>query len=356
MFKLLSPRQRTILGVDISSTSVKIIELSSNGNQYSVEGYGAIKLPENAMEGPIVKDVDAVSNAIRSLLAQTRLSSRKVAVAVPDSLAISRTIQVHEGLSEDEIEELVIIEADKYIPYPIDEINIDFNVIGPSAKNTAMQDVLIVASRTENVSKRVETVSHAGLEAVIVDVESYAIERVAHLFAPDLPTEGENKVIAIIDVGAVYTHFFVLSGMKIIFSREEEFGGVRLIQAIMEKYGLGAEEAEKSLREGTLPSDYVDEVLQPFIELILLQIKRGLQVFFSSTHYTVVDYILLAGGVAKVPDLARLLQEHINIPTQIANPFKYMNVAKKINQDQLYKDSPTLLVACGLALRASEKK
>ncbi|WP_133129778.1 type IV pilus assembly protein PilM [Legionella yabuuchiae] len=356
MFKLLSPRQRTILGVDISSTSVKIVEISSSGSKYSLDGYGFVKLPEQAMEGAIVKNVDSVSDAIRSLLAQARLSSRKAAVAVPDSLAISRTIQVHQGLTEDEIEELVVIEADKYIPYPIDEINIDFNIIGPSVKNTAMQDVLIVASRSENVSKRVETITRAGLEAVIVDVESYAVERVAHLLASDLPAEEENKVIAIIDIGAVFTHFFVLSGKKIIFAREEEFGGERLIQSIMETYGMGREEAEKALEEGTLPEDYQNEILQPFIELILLQIKRGLQVFFSSTHYTLVDYILLAGGVAKLPDLARVLQEHINIPTQIANPFKHMDVTKKVNPDQLYKDSPTYLVACGLALRASERK
>lgn len=354
MLKLFKSKHRSVLGIDISSTSVKVIEISRTGDQYCVEGYGRVILPENVMEGNVIKDVDAVATSIKNLLTSANLTCKQVACAVPESAAISKVIQINDGLSEQEIEELVITEADKYIPYPIDEINIDFNVLGPSAKNSAMVDVLIVASRTENVTNRIEAMNRAGLEAKIVDVESYAVERAAQMLIPELPAGGDKKNIAIIDIGAVYTHLFVLHSMKIIFSREEEFGSKQLIDGVMQKYDMKRQEAIASMEQGTLPEDYVNEVVLPFKESILLQVKRALQFFFSTSHHTFVDHIILAGGVAKLPGMAQLLQEHINIPTTIANPFAHMNWAKTANREMITNDSPMLMVACGLALRQSE--
>lgn len=351
MLKLLKPRHRSVLGIDISSTSVKILEISSNGEQYRVEGYGTISLPENTMEGSVIKDVDALAACIKKLLSAANLTCKLAALAVPDSSAISKVIQINEGLSEQEIEEIVTMEADKYIPYPIDEINLDFDILGPSSKNSAMLDVMLVASRSENVNKRVEAINLAGLEAKIVDVESYAVERAAQLLAVDLPDAAVNKIVAIIDIGAVYTHFFVLHDLKIIFSREEEFGGRQLVEAVMEHYKMKEEEAISAMEQGKLPDDYENEVLMPFNESILLQVKRALQFFFSTSHHTFVDYILLAGGVAKQPGIAELFQEHINIPTTVFNPFARMGLSKKVDQEMITKDSPALLVACGLALR-----
>ncbi len=333
---------------------MKILEVSTNGDQYRVEGYGSASLPENAMEGNTIKDIDAVASSIRKVISNAHFSSKLVALAVPDSSAISKIIQVNDGLSQQEIEEVVVAEADKYIPYPIDEINIDFSVIGPSVKNTAMVDVLIVASRTENVSNRLEVIARAGLEAKIVDVESYAVERASQLLKQELPAGGDKKIIAIIDIGGMFTHLFVLHGMKIIFSREEEFGGKQLIDAVIQKYNMQQDEAILAIKQNSLPVDYADEVLQPFKELILLQVKRALQFFFSTSQHTFVDHILLAGGVAVQPGIAQLLQEHINIPTTVVNPFLHMTCSKAVDSELLSHDSPMLMVACGLALRRIE--
>ena len=346
VLNLFKSQHRSILGIDISSTSVKVLEISRTGDKYCVEGYGRVILPEQAMEGNVIKDADAVASSIKKLLITTNLTCREAACAVPESTAISKIIQINDSLSVQEIEELVVIEADKYIPYPIDEINIDFNVIGPSLKNSAMLDVLIVASRSENVSNRVDVLNRAGLVAKVVDVESYAVERASQLLRPELPAGGDKKNITIVDIGATYTH-----GMKIIFSREEEFGGKQLIDAVMQRYGMQRQEAFVAIEQGSLPDDYESETLLPFKELILLQVKRSLQFFFSTSHYTFVDHIILAGGVAKLPGIAELLQEHINIPTSIANPFAHMTFAKTVDRDMITKDSPMLMVACGLALR-----
>lgn len=351
VLKLLKPKHRSILGIDISSLAVKILEISGSKDALCVEGYGHELLPPNALDGNIIKDIDAVAECIKKVITKAKLSSKQVAVAVPDSAVISKVVQINDGLSQQEMEELVIIEADKYIPYPIDEINLDFEIQGHSAKNSALLDILIVASRAENVSSRVEAITRAGLEANVVDVESYAVERVAQLLVHDLPANGVDKIVPIIDIGANYTHLFVLNNMKLIFSREEKFGGMQLIESIAEHYNMSLEQAWAAQRENQSLVDYDKEILEPFNEMVFLQIKRTLQFFYSTSQYSFVDHLLLAGGVARQPGLAQLIEEQLKVPTTVINPFSSMTFKRNINTDALKEDAPALMVACGLALR-----
>ncbi|WP_298622892.1 type IV pilus assembly protein PilM [uncultured Legionella sp.] len=354
MLKLFKPKHRSILGVDISSSSIKILEISDSGEQLCVEGYGRQLLPVNALDGNVIKDVDAVAISIKQLISTSKLNCKQVALAVPDSAVISKIVQMNDGLNDSEMEELVVIEADKYIPYPIDEINIDFEVLGHSAKNSAMLDVLIVASRAENVSSRVDAITRAGLEAKIVDVESYAVERAAQQLSQELPAGGQDKIVAIIDIGANYTHLFVLHGMRLIFSREEKFGGMQLIEAITEHYNMTTEQALIAKEEGRLPAGYETEVWEPFKDMVLLQVKRTLQFFYSTSQHGFVDHILLAGGLARQPGLATLIQEQLGVSTTIANPLSRMSFGKMVNLEAITNDAPALMAACGLALRHLE--
>lgn len=351
MLKLFKPKARSIIGIDISSSSVKVLEISASDDKYRIESFGNEMLPANAVEGNTIKDIDAVAASVKRAIVKAHLTTKSVVLAVPDSAVISKLVQINDGLNDAEIEEIILTEADKYIPYPIDEINIDFEVIGHSPKNAAMLDVLIVASRAENVSSRVEAISRAGLEAKIVDVESFAMERAVQLLSHDLPANGQDKIVAVIDIGSVFTHLFVLHGMKIIFTREEEFGGKQLIDSIANQYSVSREEAIAMKAEGKMPESYEPEVLHPFIEMILLQIKRTLQFFFSTSHHGFVDHIILAGGIAMLPNLANLVQAKIGIPTTIANPFTQMNLARHLSREQMSKEGPSLMIACGLAMR-----
>ena len=351
MLKLFRPKHRAILGIDISSFAVKILELSGSRGSLCVEGYGHELLPANALEGNVIKDIDAVAECIKKVIVNSKLTAKQVAVAVPDSAVISKVVQINDGLSDLEMEELVVIEADKYIPYPIDEINLDYEIQGHSAKNSAVLDILIVASRAENVNSRIEAITRAGLEVKVVDVESYAVERVAQLFSKDLPAGGQDKIVPIIDIGANYTHLFVLNNMKLVFSREEKFGGMQLIESIAERYNMSLEQAFTAKNDNNLPNDYVTEVLEPFKEMVLLQIKRTLQFFYSTSQYSFVDHILLAGGVAREAGIAGLIQEQLHVPTTVVNPLSSMSFGKNINADLLNIDAPSLMVACGLALR-----
>lgn len=354
VLKLFRPKQRSILGIDITSSTVKILQISGTGDQLCLEAYGRESLPSNALDGNVIKDVNAVSLCIKKIIDKSHITCKKVALAVPDSLVISKIVQMNEGLSEQELEELVVLEADKYIPYPIDEINIDFQVLGYSPKNPSMVDVLVVASRAENVSNRVEAATRAGLEVKIVDVESYAVERAAQLLTYALPAGGQDKIVAIVDIGAKYTHLFILHGMKLIFSREEVYGGIQLVEAIVEHYKMPIEQAVDVLEHDLLPEDYVKEVLEPFKQMVLLQIKRTLQFFYSSSQHGYVDHIILAGGLARQPGLVALIQEQLGTTATVANPFSSMSIGKMVNIEVINRDAPALLVACGLALRHIE--
>lgn len=255
--QLFQPKSRSILGIDITSTAVKILEISGNGTPFCVERYGREVLPVNALEGHVIKDMDAVAHCIKKLIDKLQTNCKQVVLAVPDAAIISKVVQINEGLNDEEMEELIVLEADKYIPYPIDEINLDFEVLGHSEKNPSLLDVLLVASRAQNVTNRVETVTRAGLDALVVDVESYAVERAAQQFAKELP----DKTVAIIDIGANYTHLLVLHDMKLVYSRDEKLGGTQLIQSIAEYYKMTLEQAACAKEQGQLPLDYESQVL-----------------------------------------------------------------------------------------------
>lgn len=354
MLKLFKSENRSILGIDISATSVRIIEISGRDENRCIEGYGTEILPANAVEGHTIKDIDAVAQTIRQLISKAGLNSKFATLAVPDSAVISKVLQVNDDLNEADIEEFIIMEADKYIPYPIEEINLDFDMIGPSSKNSTMLDVLIVASRTENVSSRVDAAAKAGLQVKIIDVESFAIERAIQLLADDLPAQGQGKVVAVIDVRDEFANLFVLHNMKVIYTHEDEFGGKQLIDEMAQHYGITRAQALQMKADNAMPPDYDEQVLNPFIETLLLHIKRSLQFFFSTSHHGFVDHLLLAGSVARLPNLAKLVQERSKIPTTIADPAGHLALADRLDRDRTINDATSLLIACGLALRYVE--
>lgn len=350
MLKWFGPKSQSMLGIDISSQSVKILELERNNDQYTVKGFGIEPVPEEAFDEGMIVNHQMVADSIRRVITREKLTTRQAAFAIPDAAVISRVIQLNEGLNDDEMEEIVILEADKYIPYSIDEINLDFQVIGPSSKNASMLDVLMVASRATNVDNRVEVAHLAGLTAMVIDVESYAVERAISEVSSQLPAEGMDKVIAVIDIGAKNTHLFVLEGLKIIFSREEEFGGAQLLQSIMKTYKVSLVEATQ-MCASQKPDDFDSKIWQPFQESLMVQIKRTLQFFYSTSSHEYIDYILLAGGVSCSPGLDKSVETALGVPTAELNPFKSMTIDPPSKQDELEQLAPALLVACGLALR-----
>mgnify|MGYP001609466902 CR=1 FL=1 len=352
---LLSRKKPLILGIDISSTAVKLLELHFQGGHYRVESYAVEPLPPSSVVEKNIADVEATGESIKRALRRSGTRCRHAAVAVAGSSVITKIITMNAGLKDEEIQSQIQLEADQYIPYPLEEVNLDFEVLGPTEKNPETVDVLLAASRSENVDGRIEALELAGLVAEVVDVEAYALENAFALLSAQLNDEGRDQTIAVVDIGATMTTLNVLHDQKIIYTREQVFGGYQLTQEIVRQYGMSAEEAENAKRTGTLPENYEEELLRPFMDSLTMEVSRALQFFFTSTQYNSVDYIVLAGGCAAIPRIDEAVAGRTQVSTIIANPFADMALSQRVRPKSLAIDAPSLMVACGLALRRFDR-
>ncbi|WP_426414944.1 pilus assembly protein PilM [Aestuariirhabdus sp. LZHN29] len=354
MASLFKKKTNTVLGVDISSTSVKVLELSRSGDRYRVESYGVEPLPENAVVEKNINELEVVGDVVSRVVGKSRTSCKNAAVAVAGSAVITKTIEMDGALSDQELESQISVEADQYIPYPLDEVAIDFEVQGEVERNPGMVEVLLAACRKENVDMREAALSLGSLSAKVVDVEAYAIERTFDLIKPQLGETEDEQIVAIVDIGATMTTLSVLSDGKTIYTREQLFGGKQLTEEIQRRYAISFEEAGMSKKQGGagLPDEYEAEVLTPFKDAVVQQVSRSLQFFFAASQYNDVDYVILAGGTASLSGLDQMVQEKIGIHTLVANPFASMTIANKVNAAALSSDAPSLMIACGLAMRS----
>jgi len=352
---LFRKKSQIYLGIDISSTAVKLLELSKSGGRYRVESYGVEPLPANAVQEKNIVDVEGVGDAIARLVSRTRPGSKMAAVAVAGSAVITKMIEMDASYSESEIEDQLKIEADQYIPFPLDEVRMDFEVIGPAAESADKVDVLLAASRTENVEIREDALEIGGLQAKVVDVEAYAMERAFQLVLPQLPNAAELETIALFDIGATMTTLNVFHHGRTVYTREQLFGGKQLTEEIQRRYGISMEEAGLAKKTGELPDDYESEILQPFKDAIVQQVNRSLQFFYGTTQFNEVDYILLAGGSASIVGLPELIQEKVGAACSVANPFTDMSLSSKVSANAIGNDAPAMMIACGLALRSFDQ-
>ncbi len=349
---LFGSKKTALVGIDISSTACKLIELGKVGSRYRVESYAVEPLPQDAMADRDIRDPEVVAEALKRVIKRSGTNVKFAAVSVAGSSVITKTIQMDKGLSEDEMESQIEVEADQYIPYPLEEVALDFQVIGESEKVPDKVDVLLAASRSENVYSRVDALELAGLTAKVVDVEAYTIERAFRLLANQLPDQGEGQIIAVADIGATNTSLSVLEDFNTIYTREQTFGGSQLTEEIQRRYGLSFEEAGMAKKQGGLPDDYEPEVLEPFKEAIIQQISRSLQFFYGSSQYGEVDHIVLAGGCSVIEGLEEMIEERLGTTASIANPFTDMSLSARVNAQALSSDAPSLVNCCGLALRS----
>lgn len=354
MFAFLNKGPSSVLGLDISSTSVKLLELSKSGNDYRVESYGVEPLPENAVVEKNISDVDGVGEAIQRLLERCKTKVKNAAVAVAGSAVITKTIEMSANLNEDEMENQLQVEADQYIPYPLEEVALDFEVQGPSPRSEEQVEVLIAACRRENVEMREAALELGGLKAKVVDIEAHCMQRAFELVRGQFgeSDEEEDQVIAIVDIGATMTTLSVLTSSGAPYTREQLFGGKQLTEEIQRRYSLSVEEAGLAKKQGGLPEDYESEVLQPFKEAVVQQVTRSLQFFYSSSAYDDVDHIILAGGTSSIDGLSEMVAAKLGTPCTIANPFVNMTLSSRVNGESLYADAPAMMIACGLALRS----
>jgi type IV pilus assembly protein PilM len=346
------PKTPPLVGVDISSSSVKVLELSEAGKgQYRVERYAIESLPREAVVDGNIANLDSAAEVLQRAWRRSGSRIKNVAMALPSALVITKKVIVPAGQREEELELQVESEANQYIPFALDEVNLDFQVLGPAPSGPEEAEVLIAASRKDKVEDRIAVAQAAGLKATIMDVESLAALSAMELVEPQLPGGGKNQLITLVDIGASIMRVTMLTNGQVVYTREQQVGGNQLTQDIQRHFNISQEEAEAAKRNGGLPENYGQDVLQPFVENLALEIARALQFFFTSTQYNKVDHIVLAGGCATLPGLDESIASRTRVNVVTANPFLKMALSSNVKARQLTSDAPSLLVACGLAMR-----
>ncbi len=341
-----------LLGIDMSASSVKVVELVPGLKAgMRLQRYAIEPIERGAVTDGNIERPEQVAEALGRAMRRMSTRTREVALAMPSSAVITKRITLPAGLPEEDYELQVESEASQYIPFAIEEVNLDFQILGPSAADPDEVEVLLAASRKEKVEDRVAVAEMCGLRPVVVDIDSYASRMAVDHVSAFLPNAGQGQIIAVFDIGQMVTGVSIVLNGQTIFEREQSFGGQQLTQDLMRLYGLSPEEAEMKKKTGELPENYQNDVLQPFIEQGVADVTRALQFFFTSTPYGRVDRLYLIGGACVVPGLCEAIGERSQVPTEILSPFQGMEIADSIRERQLRLDAPALVTACGLALR-----
>lgn len=349
---LFSRESAPLIGLDISSSSVKLVELGRDSKGNLVLERCAIEpLERGWITDGTVEKFDEVAEAMRRVVKKSGSRTKNVAMALPASAVITKKIILPGGMTEQDLEVQVETEANQYIPFSLDEVSLDFCVVGPSSSASGDVEVLIAASRKEKVQDRQGLAEAAGLKPVIVDVESYASRLAAGRLIESLPNRGQDLLVALFEVGASTTSMQVLRNDEVLYDRDQAFGGAQLTQLIVRQYGFSLEEAESKKRTGELPEDYEGGVLRPFVDSMAQEIARALQFFFTSTPHNRVDYILLAGGSAGLPGLTEAVSAQTSFSCSLADPFQGMQFGEAVREKKVRREAPSYLTSCGLAMR-----
>jgi len=341
-----------MLGLDVSSSSVKLVELGQDkAGRYVLENCAIVPLDRGWITDGNIEKFDEVADAVRKLVKKSGTKTKQVAMALPPSAVITKKIVLSGGFTDQELEQQVEAEASQYIPFPLDEVSLDFCIVGPAANGSGDVEVLIAASRREKVQDIQGLAEAAGLKPVIVDVESYASRLATGRLIANLPKRGAGSIVALFEVGAMTTSMQVIRDDELLYDRDQAFGGAQLTQMIIRQYGFSQEEAESKKRSGELPEDYPMVVLQPFIESLVQEVGRALQFFFTSTTHNKVDMVMLAGGSASLTGLTEAVTRQTGFACALVNPFEGMEVASNIRLEKMMREAPSYLTSCGLALR-----
>lgn len=341
-----------LLGIDITSATVKLLELRRKSDAMQVESYAVRPLKDGAVVERRIKDIEGVADVLKQAVDHARPTTRRAAVAVPASATITKVLRLPASLNEEEIEERIVNESERHIPFPFNEVAFDFHPLGMAPDDTSEQEVMLVACRLQDVDQLSETVERAGLEAVMVDVEVFAVERAFAQLRRHLAADlDDSESVGLVDVGANMNALHIIRHGNTVYSRDAVFGGRQLTDAIRQRYGLSMNEAGYAKKRGGLPEDYEPKVLNPFLETLVSHVGRSLQLYYTSGRHEEIRHLVLAGGTSAIPGLAERIAADSGMRVTLANPFLGMRVHSRLNPDTLRNDAPAMLTATGLAMR-----
>jgi type IV pilus assembly protein PilM len=349
---LLGRKHPAVIGLDISSSSVKLVELDqTSSGEFILERFASEPFEKGWITDGQIEKFDEVAAAVKKVVQKSGSKTRNVVMAMPQSAVITKKIMLPAGLREEEMELQVESEANQYIPFSLDEVSLDFCVLGPSPTSAGDVEVLIAASRKDRVQDRQGLAEAAGLKPVVLDIESHASRMAMSRVVSSLPNEGRDALVALFEIGADTTSLKVLRDDEMLYDRDQAFGGSQLTQLISRQYGFSFEEAEAKKLSGDLPEDYEGVILQPFVDSLSQEIGRALQYFFTSTPHHKVHYVMLAGGTATLPGLKERVTDLTGFASNVVNPFENMQLGSSVRESRVRREAPSYLTACGLAMR-----
>jgi len=343
--------QEAIVGVDISAWGIKVVGLSGSSARPVVDVLASTRMPDGHSVGGTVVEVNQVAEALRSLWRENRIKAKKVALALPSTAVFTKKIMVEANLSSWDMEAQVEEEARPYIPFPLEDVSLDFCPIGQNPQRPEMIDVLIAAARRDRVQNLVDLVELAELEASVVEVQPNAI-RLATRRLVDIYLPGqEDAVVLLIKVGAGRTLMQLTVGDSIVYERDQAVGGNQWTDRIAAHYGCSKDEAETKKIVGALAQDFESSVLRPYLFATVQVLERAIEFMHHTTPHNKIHHLFLTGGGALVPGLAKAISAAVQSPCTLVDPFEGMRLAPTVRTHLRLQAAPLFFGACGLALR-----
>jgi type IV pilus assembly protein PilM len=349
MFSRLS-RRKELVGLDIGTSSAKVVQLQRSGNRCRLVALGIAPLhPETIVDG-LIMDADAVTNAIRQIFEENKIGLKDVAVSLSGHSVIVKKITVPQ-MKPDELRGGIAWEAEQHIPYSIEDVNLDFQILGSGDNGKEEMDVLLVAVKKDIVNQYLAVISSAGLRAVIVDVDAFAIENAFEMSEK----VRRDEVVALVNIGAAITTINVIRRGYSDFTRDSALAGNRYTESLQKGLGLSYEQAETMKMGGAVQGHDVAEA-RPVIETVhgelAAEIRRSCEFYRSSMQDDAIDRVVLSGGCARLPELPSHLSRALELPVEIANPLREVTAdPKKFDPEYLSFIAPQIAVGVGLALR-----
>ncbi len=349
MKSLFKKKMPPIVGVDIGTRQIKAVILEQSGDGYVLQAYACEPILKSAFQEREIKDYEPLSVALKKVKKVLNAKAKQAAVAVAGSAVISKVVYMAPEQNDFEMESQIEIEADSLIPYPLEEVYLDFEELGESATHVGKVDVLLTAAHKDQVDARLLLIREANYEPKVVDVEGYALGNAIDFFYPGVD---QGARVCCINVGASLLQVCVWDNGKIVYSKEHNFGLNALISDLAAIHMLERDEAERQLLDHSLPASWVEDTLPLFAANLLQNINRALQMYMTTLQAERPQKLLLSGGAAVLPPLVETLQHDLDMELEIFNPFANMTVNPKLDAAHLETIAPQLAIAAGLASRS----
>lgn len=322
-----------LIGLDIDSNTVKLLKINQYASPFKVEFFETAELPADTVVKGEIKNHQVAAQTIKNHLKKSGFVNKNIALAIPRSSTITKNITIDSRLSEEDIESRVWIEARNQFPELVGEIYIDFSILGPSADDPNQLDLMLVACRKDVLKPYLEVLNLAGATPKIVDVNNYALERALSVILKRTP---EVKTAALLNLDSGSSTLIVIHENKLIYSQDETFDGLRLMKQIRE-----------------LPKD-VPNYIETIKEKLSAHIRHTMHFFYSSRPNINIEKLYLSGDCALLDNVATVIQQETGLDTQIADPFSGMTMSRSVDEKELKKQEPAMMLCFGLALSSAK--